>query len=131
MDIIRLHAPRVSTSEAGDYYQLSFGPEQTDEDERNPSERREPYLIIQRQFEMPDGGESYIEMHDEDYIGHFRLQLIELSRTRLAFKIARKTNTQVEVDFSVEPTEFAEVRRVGEILFGLREPRWGEDDDAR
>lgn len=127
---MRIHAQHVSASEAGDYFQLWFGPGETDENERDSGEVKGPYLIVQRQFEMPDGGECYIETHDEGYVGHFRLRLTELSRTRLSFEIARKTNRHVEVDYSLSTTEFAEVQRVGEIIFGLREPEWGEDDDA-
>jgi len=126
---MRFHAARVSASVAGDYYQLSLGPERRHEGEGDPGEVKGPYLILQRQFEMPDAGECYVETHDEGYIGHFRLRLIELTRTRLSFEIGRKANTQVEVAFSLNPAEFAEVRRVGEIVFGLREPDWGDDDE--
>ena len=127
---MRFHAQHVSASAAGDYYQLWLGPEESDEDEGDPHEVKGPYLILQRQFEMADAGECYIETHDEGYIGHFRLRLTELTRARLSFEIGRKTNRHVQVEYSLSPTEFAEVQRVGEIVFGLREPDWGEDDDA-
>ena len=126
---MRFHAPSVSASANGDYYQLWFGPEESDEDEADPYEVKGPYLIVQKQFEMPDGGRCYIETHDEGYIGEFRLRLTELSRTRLAFEIARKTNNHIEVSFALNPPEFEEVRQVAEIIFGLREPE-PDDDDA-
>ena len=78
---------------------------------------------------MPDHGRYYIETHDEDYIGHFPLRLTEPSRTRLAFEIGRKTNKHVEVSFALNASEFEEVQRIGEIIFGLREPE-PDDDDA-
>ena len=43
-----------------------------------------------------DRGRCHIETHDEGYIGHFPLRLTQLSRTRLAFQILRKTDDHVE-----------------------------------
>jgi hypothetical protein len=127
---MRFHAQRVSVSAAGDYFQLSFGPEKSDEEESDPYEVKGPYLVVQRQFEMPDGGRCYLETHDKGYIGHFRLRLTQLSRTRLAFEILRKTDNQVEVSFALNASEFEEVRRIAEIIFGLREPEPEDDEDA-
>jgi hypothetical protein len=59
----------VSTSEDGDYYGAIF------ESEKD-GEGASPYLIIQRQFEDDDGGVCYIETHDENYRGHFRLRFV-------------------------------------------------------
>jgi hypothetical protein len=126
---MRFHAPSVSASAAGDYYQLWLGHEESDAGEADPYEVKGPYLIVQKQFEMPDGGRCYIESHDEGYIGEFRLRLTELSRTRLAFEIARKTDNHIEVSFALNSSEFEEVQRVAEIIFGLREPE-PDDDDA-
>lgn len=127
---MRFDAKHVSASADGDYYQLWLGPEEANEDEADSGEVKEPYLIVQRQFEMPDRGECYIEMRDEGYIGHFRLRLTELSRTRLAFEIERTTNSHVEVAFSLNATAFEEMRRVGKIVFELRELEPGDDDGA-
>ena len=77
---------------------------------------------------MPDGGRCYIETESESYIGHFPLRLIELSPTHLSFEIVRKNNNQVDVSFALDPSEFEEVRRIVEIILGLREPE--PDDDA-
>jgi hypothetical protein len=68
---MRFHAQRVFASAAGDYFQLLLGPEESDEKEFDPYEESGPYLLVQRQFEMPDRGRCYIETHDEGYIGHF------------------------------------------------------------
>ncbi len=126
---MRFHAASVSASENGDYYQFSLGPEESEEENADPYEVRGPYLIVQRDFEMPDRGRCYIETQDEDYIGHFPLRLTELSPTRLAFEIVRKTRNQVEVSFAMDAAEFEEVRRIAEIIFGLREPE-PDDEDA-
>ena len=115
---MRFHAQRVSASAAGDYFQLSLGPEESDEKEFDPYEESGPYLVVQRQFEMPDRGRCYIETHDEGYIGNFPLRLTQLSRTRLAFEILRKTDNHVEVSFALNASEFEEVRRIAEVIFG-------------
>jgi hypothetical protein len=128
--IMRFHAPRVSASANGDYYQLWLGPEESDEEEADPYEVKGPYLMLQRQFEMPDGGRCYIEMHDEAYIGHFPLRLTEFSPTRLAFEIVRKINNRIEVSFGLDTLEFEEAQRVAEIIFGHKEPEPGGDEDA-
>ena len=125
---MRFHAPVVSASAIGDYYQLSLCPE-SDEEEADPYEVKGPYLIVQRNFEFNDHGQRYIETHDEDYIGHFPLRLTELSRMCLAFNIVRRTHRHVEVSFALNASEFEEVQRVAEIIFGLREPDL-EDENA-
>ena len=79
---------------------------------------------------MPDGGRSYIEMHDEAYIGHFPLRLTEFSPTRLAFDIGRRANNHVEVSFALAELQFEEVQRVTEIIFGLQEPEPDGDEDV-
>src|SRR5215813_1028220 len=66
--IMRFQANYVSTSVSGDYYQAMF------EYEKDADDPLSPYLLIQRQFEMPDQGTCYVETHDEKYIGHFLLR---------------------------------------------------------
>ena len=127
---MRFHAQRVSASAAGDYFQLCLGPEESDEKESDPYEVKGPYLMVQRQFEMPDRGRCYLETHDEGYRGHFPLRLTELSSTRLAFEILRKSHKHVAVSFGLNDSEFDEVRRIAEIIFGLKEPDLGDDEDA-
>lgn len=125
---MRFHAACVSTSADGDYYQLWLGPERPDDGEVDPYEVRGPYLIVQRNFEMPDDGGCYIETHDEDYIGHFPLRLTEFSRTRLAFEIVRKPNCYVDVSLALDASEFEAVQRVAQVIFGLREPEPNDED---
>ncbi len=129
---MRFQAQRVSASAAGDYFQLSFGPESSDEEDSGSYNANGPYLVVQRQFEMPGGGRCYIKTHDEDYIGHFRLRLIGLSRTHFAFEILRKNDKYVEVSFALSASEFEEVQRIAKVIFGLgpREPGLDDDEDA-
>jgi hypothetical protein len=76
-----------------------------------------PYLIIQRQFERPDGGRCYVEKHDHGSVGHYRLKLIDFSPTQLVVAIERKSNAHVEVTYALDAAEFTEVQRVVDIIF--------------
>ena len=69
--LMRFHAKYVSAAEAGDYYQVSFETEDPGDDGTDPPGLDSPYLIIQRQFERPDGGRCYLETQDHGYIGHY------------------------------------------------------------
>lgn len=81
-----------------------------------------PYLIIQRQFEDPDGGLCYVETHDEKYIGHFRVRRIDLSPTRIVLEIDRPEANVVEVTFDMASSEFKPLARVVDIITGAIEP---------
>lgn len=115
--LMQFHAKYVSAAEAGDYYQVSFETEDPGDDATNPPGLDSPYLIIQRQFETPDGGRCYVETHDHGYVGHYRLKLIDFSPTQLLIAIERRTNTHVEVTYTLDAVEFDEVQRVVNIIF--------------
>lgn len=68
-----------------------------------------------------------MESENERYVGHFALKLIELSPLLLSFEIVRARDKHVEVSFALDARNFEEVRRVAEVIFGLREP---DEDDA-
>jgi hypothetical protein len=123
MNIMRFRAKYVSASENGDYYQVAF--ENTDPASDAVDGPDSPYLLIQRQFEDPDGGRCYVETHDEGYIGHFRLRSIGFSPSRLFLEIARGRNNRIEVIFDIGQSEFEEVRRVIDIISG----KWSPDDE--
>lgn len=113
---VRFHANHMSGSEDGDYYQVMF---EAREDAGNPES---PYLIIQRQFEDPDGGLCYVETHDEKYIGHFRVRRIDLSSTRIVLEIDRPEANVVEVTFGMASSDFESVARVVGIITGAIDP---------
>jgi len=114
---MRIHATYVSATEAGDYCQVSFETEDPADDATDLPGLSSPYLIIQRQFETPDGRLCYVETHDHDYVGHYRLKLIDFSPTRLAIEIEGKANRHVEVSCSLDAVEFNEVQRIVNIIF--------------
>jgi hypothetical protein len=121
---MRFHALAVSASVSGDYYQLYLGPEEDEDDD--PFEAVGPYLLLQREFEI-SGRRCYVESENESYRGHFSLKLIEFSPSLLSFDIVRARDNHVEVTFALDAKDFEEVRRVAEVIFGLREP---DEDDA-
>ena len=115
--LMRFHAKYVFAAELGDYYQVSFETEDPGDDATDPPGPDSPYLIIQRQFEMPDGGRCYVERHDHGYVGHYRLKLIAFSPTHLVVAIERKSDTHVEVTYALDAAEFNEVQRVMNMIF--------------
>ena len=115
--LMKFHAKYVSAAEAGDYYQVSFDAEDPGDDATDSPGVDSPYLIIQRQFETPDGGRCYVETHDHGYVGHYRVKLIAFSPTQLVVVIERKSNARVEVTYALDAVEFDEVRRVVNIIF--------------
>jgi hypothetical protein len=124
---MHFYAKTVSGTVSGDYYQLVLEAEDSDEDQENDPEQTGPYLLLQQQFEFPDGGKCYVESDDETYIGHFKLKLTEFIPTRLVFEIARNSHNHVEVDFSLTDAEFEESRPIAEVIFGMREPYFDDE----
>ncbi len=115
---MQIHANHVSASVAGDYYQVLFEVNQHIDDPDSP------YLLIQRQFEMPDDGECYVETHNEDYIGHFHLRRVEFTQTGISIEIDRpgKKNENIQVTFAMTTAEFEEVAPVLRIISGEMDP---------
>lgn len=111
---MEFRANHVSASVAGDYYQALF---EVSEEWTDPAS---PYLLLQRQFEMPDGGRCRIETHDENFIGEFRLRRIEFSPERLRIEFARATENVVQVTFHLDSSEYQEVLEVLQIISGNR-----------
>ena len=126
---MQLSAKTVSTVASGDYYQIVLDSEERDEDELDPFGQPAPYLMLQRQFEFFDGGTCYVESDVDEYIGHFQLQLVEFTPTRLAFEIARLNhNDHVEVCFALTAADFEEALPIVEVIFGTREPDFETQD---
>ncbi len=116
MRTMQFHANHVSTSVSGVYYQALF---EASEDTSDPAS---PYLLLQRQFEIPDGGRCYIETHEEKFTGHFRLRQIEFALDRILIEIDRSRENVVHVTFSLAASEFEEARHVVKGISGEIEP---------
>ena len=116
--IMEFHAKCVSTSISvgGDYYQVMFAAEEDTDDMDSP------YLVIQRDFEMPDDDSCYVETHDERYRGHFILRRIEFTAEKLVIELDRPMNNLIGVTFSLATSEFEEASQVIKIISGEIEP---------
>lgn len=125
---MHFHAKRVSAVSSGDYYQVLFDSDGRNEDEVDPFAQPAPYLMVQCQFEFFSGGKCYVESDDEEYIGHFKLKLVEFSSTRFAFEIPEHEHNPIEVSFALTELEFANARRIIEVIFGIQEPNYEKDN---
>lgn len=109
---MKFYANHVSTSASGDYYQALF------EQEKESTQPDRPYLLIQRQFEIPDNGMCYVETHDEEYIGHFCLGRIDFRSDGIFIELNRSSKREIHVKFDLPTTEFEKALRVIKILGG-------------
>ncbi len=103
---MRFHANHVSTSIAGDYCQALFAAGQ-DADASDS-----PYLLLQPQFETPDGGDYYIETHDKNDCGHFRLRPVHFTTEKLSIEFDRPVNNVINVIFDLTIAAFKKASRV-------------------
>jgi hypothetical protein len=114
---MRFQAHHISTSVAGDYYQAMF------EAENDTDDPDSPYLLIQRQFETPDGGECYIEAHDKEYIGHFVLRRVEFTSKMLSIEFDRPRDNLINVAFDMGASDFKKAARVVKIISQIKSGR--------
>ncbi len=98
---------RVTAADAGDYFQVLF--------EQNP-DSGQGYVLVQRQFELPDGGECYIETDDGDFCGHFRIRTAQLSRSRFRMAFGDGPLKHITVSFNANDSAYAEAKRVLQIM---------------
>lgn len=114
MDITVKH---VSASGEGDYFGMSFDNDDPDDDGQD-YEPSGPYLIVQRQFEDGDDRICYVETHDEDYCGHFKVRLVTFSDTRFAMELVRRRKKLISVSYDLSKQDFEAVERIVNVIFG-------------
>jgi hypothetical protein len=114
---MRLHANYISTSISGDYCQAMFATE------KDSGDSAYPYLLLQPQFGMQDGGECYIETHDKNYIGHFLLRCVEFTPKKLSIELDRPMDNLINVTFDMTVADFKRASRVVGIIRRLRRAR--------
>jgi len=109
-----LSLPYVSVSSAGDeYFQVSFD---ACEDDGGSEYVEHDYLLIQRQFESYDGGLYYLESHDEELCGHFKIRRATLGRGFLRLELAGDSAETVQTRFQTDMGGYHELRRVLGIM---------------
>jgi len=109
-----LKANDVSYSEeleGRDYFQVLFQAGQ---------EPREGYVLLQRQFEIPDGGESYFECDEFERSGHYVIKQARLRRNSLAIEIPGSTGGNWEINFEIDDQRYEALKEVLGIV--LRKP---------
>ena len=105
--VVAVERGDADATESGDYFQVCFD---TDTDDGH-------YLLVQRQFEDPDGGYCYVETDAKEYCGHVRIKRALLTRDRFIMELRRKRAAHIEVMFSATQSAFDDLRRVLEIMF--------------
>jgi len=93
----------LSVSISCDYYQVSFDAKK---DNGSDEITDDPYFLMQRQFEMPDGGKVYIESHDENYMGHFLVSKATLQMEKIHLELKRPKYSNIEISFKATEKEF-------------------------
>jgi hypothetical protein len=114
---MQFRADYISTSIAGDYCQAMFAAEQ------DAGASDSPYLLLQPQFEAPDGGEYYIETHDKNYCGHFRLRRVEFTPEKLSIEFDRPMDNVINVTFDMRVADFKRASRVVKTIRQPKSPR--------
>jgi hypothetical protein len=91
----------VSVTKSGDYYQVMFHDGLDTEDE--------PYFMIQRQFEFPDGGVCHFESHNENLIEHCKAKSVSLSTNTMRLSYGEEQHRDIQIKFSLDITDFQEL----------------------
>lgn len=104
---MKIKLNHLSVSIEGDYYQVLF---EEKEDNGSAEITDDPYFLMQRQFEMYDGGEIYIESHDENYIGHFLVKSVVLKKNSFELELNKTEYSRIEVNFKAEEKDFNELQ---------------------
>jgi hypothetical protein len=113
---MRFHANHISTSIAGDYAQVLF------EAKQDTANSDCPYLVLQPQSKTPDGGECYIETHNKNYCGHFRLCRVEFTPEELSIEFDRPIDNVIDVTFHMTIADFKQAARVVKTIRRLKSP---------
>jgi hypothetical protein len=89
---MRFHANSVSASEKGDYYQIWFEAKDSAKEATDPHEADGPYVIVQRDFKMPDDGRcsAALNPHIRNYTAAPQFSPTRLSSRRYC-RILSKT----------------------------------------
>jgi hypothetical protein len=70
------------------------------------------YLLIQWQSESHDGRLYYLESHDEELCGQFKIRQATLGRDVLWLVLAGDSNETVRIQFQTDTGGYQELRRV-------------------
>jgi hypothetical protein len=74
------------------------------------------YILIQRQFEKPDGGKCYGEATDEKNIGQFLLHHVVFTPEKLSTESDRLGDNLISVTFDMAVSDFRKASLVVKII---------------
>ena len=117
--MVEMRFNSVAASEAGDYFQVLF-----EEDVDNPEAC---YFLLQRQFELPDHGDFYIESNDTRLCGHFPVKTATLRRQSLRLEMPSTRWKIIQVEFLTDDAGYEELERVLETMFADKLRRAHQD----
>jgi len=120
-NVREIHCGYVSASEfGGDHFQALFAKTQE-------SDVDDDYVLVQRQFEMPDDGKCYVETNDRDNCGHFVIRNARLTRNQLEFEIGNRPARRIKVSFEATDSAYADMKRTLQIMIPdleFLQPSW-------
>ncbi|MBD3386299.1 hypothetical protein GF407_15420 [candidate division KSB1 bacterium] len=105
---MKLSAQYVSADEAADIFQVIFA--------KNRDSDKD-YLLIQRQFELPDDNRCYYEDGNNfENTGHYYVKKAFLRRNSLSIEIYRREDNKIFIEFQLSDHKFKRVRKFLQIL---------------
>jgi hypothetical protein len=103
----------VSVTISGDYNQIMFHDGLDTDDE--------PYFMIQRQFEIPDGSVCHFESHHESLIEQCKAKSVSLSTNMLSVSYGEEQRRDIEIRFDLHSADFQELAStLKEMIPGTR-----------
>jgi hypothetical protein len=107
-----LKATEISHSEdleGRDYFQVLF---------KAGADHADGYVLLQRQFEMPDGGKSYFECDEFERTGHYVIKHARLDRNSLTILIPGDKGGKWEIQFEINDERYEALKEVLGIVLG-------------
>ena len=110
--MIEFQAKVVSYSEdleGREYFQVLF---------KEQEERGAKYVLLQRQFEIPDGGVSYFECDEIERSGPHVFRKAKLGRDRFELEVPGEDGGKWVVGFELDESRYAGLKEVLSIILG-------------
>jgi len=76
------------------------------------------YVLLQRQFEIPNGGVCYFECDEIERSGSYVIRKSKLSRERFEIEVPGKNGGKWAIEFDIDERRYAELKEVLGIILG-------------
>ena len=84
-----------------------------------------PYFLLQRQFEIPDGGHVYIESHHREMCGHVCISRAVLTAGLLRLQLAGRPPRELAIRFKADRRRLRELTAMLKTIIGARHLKLG------